>query len=60
MLAQSFEVDGLAAFGLKYIIEFDIDDGKGVGIPVLIRKGKSLAADARVCRFQRRAVPGTP
>ena len=56
MLAQSFEVDGLAAFGLKYIIEFDIDDGKGVGIPVLIRKGELLTADARIGFFQRRAV----
>ena len=56
MLAQSFEVDGLAAFGLKYIIELDVDDGKGVGVAVLIRKGEFLAADARVCLFQRRAV----
>ena len=56
MFAQSFEVDGLAAFRLIYIIEFDVDDGKGVGVAVLIRKGEPLAADARVCCFQRRAV----
>ena len=51
MLAQSFEVDGLAAFWFIHIIEFDVDDGEGVGVAVLIRKGKFLAADARVCFF---------
>ena len=56
MLAQCFEVDGLAAFGFIHIIEFDIDDGKRVGVAALIRKGKSLAADARVCFFQRRTI----
>ena len=56
MLAQSFEVDGLAAFGLKDIIKLDVDDGKGVGVAVLIRKGELLTADARIGFFQRRAV----
>ena len=56
MLAQGFEVDGLAAFRLKYIVELDVDDGKRVGVSVLIRKGKPLTADVRVCFFQRRAV----
>ena len=56
MLAQSFEVDGLAAFGLKDIIKLDIDDGERVGVSVLIRKGEPLAADALVCLFQCRAV----
>ena len=56
MFAQGFEVDGLAAFGLIHIIEFDVDDGKGISVAVLIRKGELLAADARIGFFQRRAV----
>ena len=56
MLAQSFEVDGLAVFRLIHIIELDADDGEGVGVTVLIRKGELLAANARIGFFQRRAV----
>ena len=56
MFAQGFEVDGFAAFGLIHIIELNIDDGESIDVCVLVRKGKLLAADARVCLFHRRTV----
>ena len=56
VFAKSFEVDWFAVFRLKHIIELDVDDGKGVGVAVLIRKRELLAADARIGFFQRRAV----
>lgn len=56
VFAKSFDVDWFAVFRLKHIIELDVDDGKGVGVAVLIRKRELLAADARIGFFQRRAV----
>ena len=52
MFPQFFYFYGFSVRGFEYIVEFDVDDGEGIGVFVLVLKREFPAADARICLFK--------